>query len=312
LHNRYHKSVLLESAIEALAIDAVGIYCDATLGDGGYSWRILERLSERGQVIGIDRDREALARARQRLLPFGERFQSLQGNFGEIKYLLHQIGIFQVNGIVCDLGVSTLQISRPERGFMFSAAGPLDMRMSPEEGVTAADVINTLSESELAQIILQYGEERLAKRIAAAIVRERSRAPLSTTSQLAEVVRRVVGERFVIKTLARVFQSFRIYVNNELDNLEKFLQQACELLVIGGRLVVVEYHSLESRLVKDFIRRQTHPCTCPTDLPLCVCGKKASVRIIHHLVKPSEAEIAQNPSARSARLRAVEKIGEDR
>jgi len=297
--------------MDALALHAGGTFCDATLGDGGYSLCMLERLPEGGRVYGIDRDKEALTRAQQRLLPFGERFQALQGNFGDIQQLLHQIGIFQVNGIVCDLGVSTLQISRPERGFMFSATGPLDMRMSPEEGVTAAQVINTLSEKELAQIILQYGEERQAKRIAAAIVRERSRAPLSTTSQLTEVVRRVVGERFVIKTLARVFQSFRIYVNNELGNLEKFLQQALELLVIGGRLVVVEYHSLESRLVKDFIRRQTHPCTCPTDLPFCVCGKKANVRIIHQLIKPSEEEVAQNPRARSARLRAVEKIGKD-
>jgi 16S rRNA (cytosine1402-N4)-methyltransferase len=311
LNTAYHKPVLLQSVIESLNLTTGRIFCDVTLGDGGYSQAILERLIKGGRVYGFDWDEQALGRAGRRLAAFGESFVAVKGNFKDLTVLLHRLNVQAVDGIVCDLGVSTIQISVPERGFMFSVSGPLDMRMSTDSGQSAAEVINTAGERELADIIFQYGEERLARRIAAAIVRERSKKAIATTADLAEIVRRVVGERFVIKSLARVFQSFRIYVNDELDNLQQFLPQALEMLTFGGRLAIVEYHSLEARIIKDFMHRESHPCTCPKDLPRCACGKKPRLRVIHKLIKASAEEISNNPSARSARLRVFEKIAGD-
>ncbi len=193
---------------------------------------------------------------------------------------------------------------------MFSADGPLDMRMDRHRERTAAEVINTLSEKELGDLILQYGEERHARRIAAAIVRARAKKPFETTAELADVVRRTVGADHVVKSLARVFQSFRLFVNEELEALRDFLPQALRLLRIGGRAAVIDYHSLEARIVKEFMARESNPCVCPPDLPLCVCGRKPSLRVVHRQIKPDEEEIEANPSARSAHLRVFEKIGE--
>lgn len=307
----YHKPVLLQSVLESLNLPTGRLFCDMTLGDGGYSQAILERLPKNGRVYGFDLDEQALDRAGERLSCYGESFVAGKGNFKDLTALLHSVGVQVVDGIVCDLGISTLQISVPERGFMFSASGPLDMRMSADSGQSAADVINTADERELADIIFQYGEERQARRIAAALVRERSKRPLASTADLAEIVRRVVGDRFVIKSLARVFQSFRIYVNDELNNLQQFLPQALDMLTVGGRLAIVEYHSLEARIIKDFMHRESHPCTCPKDLPFCACGKKPRLRVIHKLIKASAEEVGNNPSARSARLRVLEKITGD-
>ncbi|MBN1466151.1 16S rRNA (cytosine(1402)-N(4))-methyltransferase RsmH [candidate division KSB1 bacterium] len=303
----FHKSVLLEQVLESLAVASGRVYCDVTLGDGGHSEVILKRLNGTGMVIGIDRDAQAIERAQHRLAPFGNRFKAVVGNFAEIKELLRTNNIQAVDGFVCDLGVSMLQISEPSRGFMFSADGPLDMRMEGA-GLSAAEIINDYSQNEIADIIWRYGEERRARHIARAIVTARAGQPIKSTGELASIVRRAVGERYIVKTLARVFQSFRIYINDELGSLARFLSQAVELLNCGGRLVTIEYHSLESRVIKDFIYRETHPCTCPKELPRCVCGRTPRIRIVHKLVKPAEGEIRANPSARSARLRVVEKI----
>jgi 16S rRNA (cytosine1402-N4)-methyltransferase len=303
----FHKPVLLEEVLQALEPASGQIFCDVTLGDGGHAKAILEALGAHGLVIGIDRDAQAIERAQQRLAPFGDRFRAIHGNFAELTKLL-TAKVRQVDGIVCDLGVSMLQISKPNRGFMFSADGPLDMRMQSGHGLSAEQIINETSEKEIADIIWRYGEERKSRRIASFIVKARQQNKITTTAELAAIVRRAVGEKYIIKSLARVFQAFRIYVNDELQSLKTFLPQAVDVLRTGGRLAVIEYHSLESRLVKDFIYEQTHPCICPKDLPQCVCGREPRIKVVHKLIKPSEAEIKRNPSARSARLRVIEKL----
>jgi 16S rRNA (cytosine1402-N4)-methyltransferase len=259
-------------------------------------------------VIGIDRDAQAIERAQRRLAPFGDRFKAVIGNFAEIKELLTASSIRALDGIICDLGVSMLQISEPNRGFMFSANGPLDMRMGAGSGLSAEDIVNEFSPQDIASIIWKFGQERRSRRIAQFIARARQKKRIRTTDELASIVRRAVGEKFILKSLARVFQSFRIYINDELGSLERFLPMAVEMLNLGGRLAIIEYHSLESRLIKDFIHRETFPCTCPKELPLCVCGREPRIKVVHKLVKPTDEEIRLNPSARSARLRVVEKV----
>ena len=307
MDNVYHTSVLQQKVLEFLNLDSGRVFCDVTLGDGGHTKAILERLPEQGVVIGVDQDSQAIERAQRRLAAFGKRFKAIQGNFKHITTLLDEAKIKQVDGFLCDLGVSMLQISEPTRGFMFSQSGPLDMRMA-KSGMSAADIVNTSSEQELAEIMQKYGEERQARRIARALVRQREDHPIQTTGELADIVRRVVGQQFVVKSLARVFQSLRIYINDEIGSLRDFLPQALELLSSGGRLAVIEYHSLEARVVKDFMYEQTHPCVCPKKFPVCVCGKQPTIKIINRQVKPDEEEVRQNPSARSARLRVMEKL----
>ena len=304
----FHKPVLLEEVLQALEPASGQIYCDVTLGDGGHAKAILQALGAHGLVIGIDRDAHAIERAQQRLAPFGDRFRAIHGNFAELAKLLAAIQIRQVDGLVCDLGVSMVQISEPNRGFMFSADGPLDMRMQSGHGLSAEEIINESSEQELADIIWRYGEERKSRRIASLIIKARQQKKITTTAELVAIVRRAVGEKYIIKSLARVFQAFRIYVNDELRSIKAFLPQAVDVLRPGGRLAIIEYHSLESRLIKDFIYAETHPCICPKDLPQCVCGREPRIKIVHKLIKPSEKEIERNPSARSARLRVIEKL----
>jgi 16S rRNA (cytosine1402-N4)-methyltransferase len=304
----YHKPVLLDEVLESLDLAPGRTYCDATLGDGGHSMALLEHLPGEGNVVGIDRDVQAIERAQQRLSFFRDRFRAINGNFSDIEQLLHDNGIAGVDGIVCDLGVSMLQISDPSRGFMYSADGPLSMRMQVEGGLTAADIVNDFSEKEIADIIYKYGEERQSRRIANAIVRERSKNRIESTGQLTAIIRSIVGERFVIKSLSRVFQSFRIYINDELGSLERFLSDVLNVLNVGGRLAVIEYHSLEARLVKNFIYRETNPCTCPKNFPLCVCEKEPRIKVVHKLIKPGENELKENTNSRSARLRVIEKI----
>lgn len=303
----YHTSVLQQEVLDSLNVESGGLFCDVTLGDGGHAKAILDRLPSKGVVVGIDQDSQAIQRAQHRLAAYGTQFRAIPGNFRNITELLGSAGIQQVDGFLCDLGVSMLQISEPSRGFMFSQSGPLDMRMSAT-GQTAEEIVNTLSEEELADIIYQYGEERKSRRIARAIGRHRKERAIRTTQDLRDIVRQVVGERFLIKSLARVFQSLRIYINDELGSLQEFLPQALSLLRSGGRLAIIDYHSLEARVIKDFIYEQTHPCTCPKDLPMCVCGKQPTLKIVHRQIKPSENEILRNPSARSARLRVMEKL----
>ena len=281
---------------------------DATLGDGGYALAILQAMPPTGRVIGIDRDREAIERAERRLASFGSRFKALRGNFRDLEKLLHSVGVDKVDGVVADLGLSTLQISDPARGFTFSQSGPLLMIMGDDADRTAEDVVNEYDESELARIIRTYGEERAAGRIARAIAARRREKRITTTDDLADIVRSVVGGRYAIKSLARVFQAIRIHINAELENLSAFLPQALEVLKPGGRMAVVSYHSLEDRMVKQFMQVEQNPCICPPELPMCVCGRKPRLMMIGKIIRPTPEEVNLNPSSRSAKLRIAEKV----
>jgi len=304
----YHKSVLVSEVLTYLKAETAALIIDATLGDGGHSLALLEAMPDNGKVYGIDLDRDALARAKARLSRFGERFHVIEGNFGDLEALLQEHGVGQVDGVLADLGVSRLQITLADKGFTFSDSGPLTMTMSSETQVNAESVVNDLSEDELARVIWEFGEEREARRIARAIVSQRRLGRIETTGQLADIVRRTVRSRFAVKSLARVFQAIRIYVNREMENLEKFLPQALEVLRPGGRLAVISYHSLEDRKVKEFMQKQANPCECPPELPRCVCGKKPRLKIATKLIRPDEQEVAANPSARSAKMRVAEKL----
>lgn len=307
--NNLHTPVLVQQVIEYLITDRAGIYVDGTLGAGGHSIEILKRLNENGKLIGIDCDEEILAKTKIRLQPFENRCFLKHGNFAQIKEILTLMGIAQVDGILVDLGVSSFQIDTPERGFSYLKSGPLDMRMSNSLTTTAADIINSVTQDRLAWIFRNYGEEKRANSIAQAIVKQRHKEEIKTTHQLTEIVSNLVHYQQKIKTLARIYQALRIEVNNELDNLENFLSQTTELLRSGGRLVIISYHSLEDRLVKEFFVHQANPCHCPAELPFCICNKKPILRILtKKVIKPTLEENEINPRSRSSRLRACEKI----
>ncbi|HOX86174.1 MAG TPA: 16S rRNA (cytosine(1402)-N(4))-methyltransferase RsmH [bacterium] len=303
----YHIPVLAEEVADGLRIAQVSRVVDGTLGDGGYSLCFLER-SASVQVIGIDLDRDAIERAGERLAGYGDRFRAVQGNFSDIDTLVGQLGVEDLEAIVVDLGISRLQVTDPAKGFMFSKPGPLLMRMGGASRVDAGKIVNEWDEKMLAQLLWEYGEERRARWIARAIVRARSNNPITMTDELAEVVRRAVPHDHAVKSLARVFQAIRIAVNDELNNLRSFLPKALQLLRPQGRLAVVSYHSLEDRICKEFFASQIRPCTCPPDLPICVCGKQPTIRWVERLVRPSEAEVQRNPNARSAKLRITERL----
>jgi len=305
--NPPHRSVLYHEIILALNPHPAGHYVDATLGAGGHAEGILEASNPDGKLLGFDLDPHALEIARNRLARFGGRVFLRQRSFLYLKEELERLGWPPVDGIVFDLGVSSMQLDTPERGFSFQAAGPLDMRFGPEGEITAALLVNELPERNLAELIWQYGEERLARRIAHAIVQAR---PLHTTQELAEVIAHACGgQRSRIHPATRTFQALRIAVNEELQTLEAALPQAVSVLAPGGRLAVISFHSLEDRLVKQFFRRESRDCVCPPDQPVCTCGHKASIReITRHPIEPGEEEIAQNPRARSAKLRVAEKL----
>ncbi|NOY59961.1 MAG: 16S rRNA (cytosine(1402)-N(4))-methyltransferase RsmH [Calditrichaeota bacterium] len=306
--NVYHKPVLVDHVVRSLEAAHAKVVFDATLGDGGYAEAILRAMPSSGKLYGIDRDPQALARARKRLAVFSDRFSAIEGNFADLEHIASKAGVEAADGIVADLGVSYLQISDPGRGFMFSKSGPLSMQMGQDAEFSAEDVVNTFSEKELARIIKMYGEERGAKRIARAIVARRNNNKIETTKELADIVRSVVSSRFAVKSLARVFQAIRIFVNKELDSLDLFLPQALQLLRKDGYLIVLSYHSLEDRKVKSFMHKEQHPCTCPPDLPVCVCGKKPRLQIIGKMIRPSSEEAARNPNSRSAKMRIARKL----
>jgi len=302
-----HLPVLYNEIISAIHPASPGYYVDGTVGAGGHAWGILDASRPAGKLLGLDVDPQALALAAQRLSVFGERVTLVASSYVTLDQQVAQLEWPKVQGILLDLGVSSMQFDTPQRGFSLKADGPLDMRFDPANPLTAATLVNNLSEGELADLIWRYGEEPLSRKIAQAVIRSR---PLTSTLQLAEVIARSVGSRRGrIHPATRTFQALRIAVNEELQALEAALPRALEILAPGGRLVVIAFHSLEDRLVKQFFRRESQDCICPPDQPVCTCGHSASVRLVYrHAVQPTEAEVNQNPRAHSARLRVVEKL----
>lgn len=304
-----HIPVMLEPCMELLGLDRHpdGVFVDGTLGGGGHTQEILSRT--RGKVLGIDRDWEALRAAGERLAPFGDRFVPLHGNYANIASLLHEAGYDSMDGMLMDLGVSSYQLDNPERGFSFHTDAPLDMRMDQTAPLTAEIVLNTYSEKELARIISLYGEEKWAVRIAKFIVAAR---PLHTTMDLVRVIDAAVPaaeRRKVSHPARRTFQAIRIEVNSELSLLEPALRDAVSCLKPGGRLVVITFHSLEDRIVKQTFHNLQYPCTCPPKAPVCICGKKPQGFVVTRKpVLPTEEECGINPRSHSAKVRAFEKI----
>ncbi|MCB0276328.1 MAG: 16S rRNA (cytosine(1402)-N(4))-methyltransferase RsmH [Calditrichaeota bacterium] len=304
----YHQPVMLRQAVELLVTRPEGIYVDCTLGGGGHSAAILQQLNENGRLIGLDADPDAIEAAGRRLAG-DTRFRAEQAFSDQLEVVL--MGgerMLPIDGVLYDLGISSYQIDQPARGFAFRHDAPLDMRFDKYQKRTAATVLNTYSETDLAQVIRQFGEERHWRAIARDIVAFRNTQELSRNEDLIAIVRNVVGERHLNKSLARVFQALRIEVNRELERLEASLEQAFRSLREGGRLVVISYHSLEDRIVKRFFKEKARDCICPPGLPVCDCDKVQEVRlVIRGSQTPDEAEIAANPRARSARIRAAAK-----
>lgn len=302
-----HKSVLYQQIILAIRPFSPGRYVDATVGAGGHAAGILETASPDGELLGLDLDPGALGIASQRLSAYGQRAILVQASYTTLSEQLAHLGWQTVHGIVIDLGVSSMQLDTPERGFSFQSDGPLDMRFDPDGPTSAADLTNHLPEADLADIIWRYGEDRLSRRIARAIVQHR---PLSSTRQLAEIVARAYGpNKGRIHPATRTFQALRIAVNQELQSVEDVLPQAIQALEIGGRLAVISFHSLEDRLVKQFFRHESKDCICPSEQPICTCSHKASIREINrHPIEAEPDETDGNPRARSAKLRIAEKI----
>ncbi len=301
-----HQPVLYHEIIHVLKPISPGRYIDATVGAGGHARGILEHSSPAGRLLAFDRDPQALELASQRLSEFGDRVVLVHASYTRLIDESRKLGWESVNGILFDLGVSSMQIDTPGRGFSFQSEGPLDMRFDPRQSRDAASLVNGLPEKELADLIWRYGEERNARRIASAICRAR---PIATTTELAEVIRRAVGQRERIHPATRTFQALRIAVNEELQAIETALPQAVELLAPGGRLAVISFHSLEDRLIKQFFRRESSDCICPPEQPVCTCGHRAVIReLTRRPVTPKEEEVLQNPRARSARLRVAEKL----
>lgn len=306
-HRPQHVPVLYQEVLAWLNPQPGGKYIDATVGLGGHAQGILERSAPDGRLLALDRDPAALDVARQRLAEFGERVTLVQGCYSDLASLARQEGFDPVQGILFDLGVSSLQLDDPARGFSFQHDGPLDMRMGPDVGLTAEEIVNRWPEKELARILYAYGEERKARQVARAICAHR---PLRTTGELAALVAKVVGPSGKIHPATRTFQALRIAVNGELDALAAALPQAVELLAEGGRLVVIAFHSLEDRIVKQFIAREAQDCICPPGLPQCVCGHVATLRrLTKKPIVPDAAEIQRNPRSRSARLRVAQRLG---
>ena len=306
-----HVSVLLEECIEQLNIRPDGIYLDGTLGLGGHSAAIASRL-ESGRLIGIDRDETALERAGERLKEFGSRVILVHGSFGTLDEILDELGIPAVDGMLFDLGVSSPQLDEAERGFSYRLDAPLDMRMDRTQGKSAWDVVNSYDEAELSRIFFVYGEERYARRISAAIVQRRREAPIDTTLQLAEIIRSAMPSAALREKqhpAKRCFQAIRIEVNNELGEVEQMMRTAPDRLNQGGRLCDISFHSLEDRIVKQAIAAREHGCTCPREAPVCTCGFRQTLKTITRKpILPTREECAENPRARSAKLRVAERI----
>lgn len=307
-----HTSVLLDECIENLNIKKDGIYVDGTLGGGGHSSYICERLGKNGTLIGIDRDRDAIEAASEKLSPYKCKKLLVQNNYSNIKEVLRELKIDEVDGALLDLGVSSFQLDNYQRGFSYMQDAPLDMRMNQDDNFTAYQVVNEYSQKELARIISQYGEEKWASRIAGFITEKRRQQPIETTLQLVDIIKAAIpakARREGPHPAKRTFQAIRIEVNDELGQLEKAIEEFCDVLAPKGRLCVISFHSLEDRIVKEIVNRRADPCTCPKEFPVCICGKVADIKKISRKpIVPSDEELEGNPRARSAKLRVCEKI----
>ena len=306
-----HIPVLFSEVLELLHPRSDGCYIDATFGGGGHTAALLERSAPHGQVLAIDADPDAIARAGDLAALFPGRLTLAQGNFRDIEMLARESLFDAVDGILMDLGLSSFQLSRPERGFSFQRSGPLDMRFDTTSGISASHIVNGWSEEDLARLFFEYGEDHRSRPIARAIVNERISAPITTTDRLASVVERAVGGRRgrAIHPATRTFQALRIAVNDELGALRSGLDGAINLLAAGGRIAIISFHSLEDRIVKTFLRHESTDCICPPETPVCICGHKARMKLVtRKAVRPSAAEEQSNPRSRSARLRVAERL----
>ncbi len=306
-----HTSVLLFETVGSLNIIPGGCYVDGTLGGGGHAFEVCKRLGN-GRLIGIDQDSDAIEAASKRLMAFQDKITIVRSNYRRIAQVLEELGIEKVDGIYLDLGVSSWQLDQPERGFTYRADAPLDMRMDQRQSRTAADLVNSCSEEELTRIIRDYGEDRFARNIAKHIVREREKEPIMTTGRLAEIIKGAIPAKVRATgghPAKRTFQAIRIELNGELTVLEESIDTMIDLLNPGGRLSIITFHSLEDRIVKNRFRINEHPCTCPPDFPVCVCGKKSKGRVVTRKpILPSEEEMRENSRSKSAKLRVFERI----
>ena len=306
-----HKSVLLEETIDGLNIKPDGIYVDGTLGGAGHASEVCRRLSAKGRFIGIDQDQDAIVAASDRLAAYEDRVTIIRSNYCYMANELHSLGIQKVNGIVLDLGVSSYQLDNEERGFTYRTDAPLDMRMDQRQSRTAADIVNGYEEKELYRIIRDYGEDKFAKNIAKHIVAARQQSPIRTTGELTEIIRQSIPMKMQVTgghPAKRTFQAIRIELNRELDVLRESLYGMIDLLDDGGRICIITFHSLEDRIVKTIFRKNENPCTCPSDFPVCVCGKKSKGKVITRKpILPTTAEQEENPRSKSAKLRIFER-----
>lgn len=308
-----HKSVLLRETIEHLNIKPDGIYVDGTLGGGGHAYEVCKRLSSKGRFIGIDQDEDAVKAASRRLSEFEDRVRIIRSNYCKMREALAEIGIYKIDGVILDLGVSSYQLDDPGRGFTYRVEdAPLDMRMDQRQHFTAKDLLNTYSEMDLYRIIRDYGEDKFAKNIAKHIVAARKEKEIETTGELTEIIKRAIPAKVRMNgghPAKRTFQAIRIELNRELEVLQDSLEDIIELLNPGGRLCIITFHSLEDRIVKNIFKKSEQPCTCPKEFPVCVCDRKSLGRVITRKpVIPSEEEVVYNSRSKSAKLRVFERI----
>lgn len=303
-----HTPVLLPETLDLLNLEANKNVIDGTLGLGGHSLEILKRIGPKGRLMAFDQDEANLAFAKKRLEKYKKQITFIHSNFEHLAEYAHEHH-FQPGAILLDLGLSSPHIDDPERGFSFSKEGPLDMRFDKRQNLTAEKVVNSYPEKDLADIIFHYGDERRSRPIARTILKARKEAPIKTTTQLAEIIEKTIHGKSKIHPATQTFQALRIFVNRELEVLKKVLEDALELLPKGGRLVVISYHSLEDRIVKNFFRDQTKNCICPKELPICQCNFQKKLYILTRKpIIPTGIEVTQNPRSRSAKLRAAERI----
>ena len=310
--NFSHYSVMLNECIDALDIKPNGIYVDGTTGGGGHSYEIASRLSEGGRLICIDQDSDALLAAGKRLAPFSDRVTFVKSNFSDVAKVLDDLGIEKIDGLLLDLGVSSYQLDTPERGFSYNSDAPLDMRMDKDAALSAYEVVNTYSESDLRRILFDFGEESFAPKIASAIVAYREEKPVETTFELTNIIKSVMPKKLLVvghHPAKKTFQAIRIEVNSELSVIAPTIENAVERLNEGGRLAIITFHSLEDRCVKQTYAKCAQGCTCPPEFPICVCGNKPKIALVSKKpILPSKEELEANHRSHSAKLRVAQKI----